>query len=105
MTASSLLKIDLDGNVLLRDATDYAVNPAGFVIHSAIHMARHDVDCVLHTHTAAGMAVSAHGVRAAAADQTAMRFAHVAYHDFEGVAHRSRRTRAPGRATSATSTR
>ena len=58
MTASSMIKIDIDGNVLF-NATDYGVNQAGFVIHSAVHAARHDVDCVIHTHTLAGMAVSA----------------------------------------------
>jgi len=56
--ASCLIKVDVDGNVLF-NASDYNVNAAGFVIHSAIHMARHDVDCVAHTHTPAGMAVSA----------------------------------------------
>src|ERR1700685_2675250 len=52
--ASCLIKVDLDGNVLF-NASDYNVNAAGFVIHSAIHMARHDVDCVAHTHTQAGL--------------------------------------------------
>src|SRR5437879_13531133 len=54
--ASCLIKVDLDGNVLF-NASDYGVNAAGFVIHSAIHMARHDVDCVAHPQTPAGMAV------------------------------------------------
>ena len=58
MTASSMIKIDIDGNVLF-NATEYGVNQAGYVIHSAIHAARHDVDCIIHTHTLAGMAVSA----------------------------------------------
>ena len=95
MDASSLIKIDLDGNVLF-NATDHAVNTAGFVIHSAIHMARHDVDCVAHTHTPAGMAVSAMECGLLPLAQTSMRFVHIAYHDFEGVADRSRRARAPG---------
>ena len=56
--ASSLIKVDVEGNTLL-NASDYEVNVAGFVIHSAIHMAKHDMDCVAHTHTPAGMAVSA----------------------------------------------
>jgi ribulose-5-phosphate 4-epimerase/fuculose-1-phosphate aldolase len=56
--ASSLIKIDVDGNTIF-NATDYGVNVAGCVTHSAIHMARHDVDCVAHTHTLAGMSVSA----------------------------------------------
>ena len=85
ITASSLLKIDLDGNILF-NATDYGVNRAGFVIHSAIHAARHDVDCVAHTHTAAGMAVSAMECGLLPIAQTTMRFLHVAYHDFEGIA-------------------
>jgi len=55
--ASCLIKVDVEGNTLL-NASDYNVNLAGFVIHSAIHMAKHDVDCVAHTHTPAGMAVS-----------------------------------------------
>src|SRR5712671_6884420 len=55
--ASCLIKVDVDGNIIF-NASDYGVNAAGFVIHSAIHMARHDVDCVAHTHTPAGMAVS-----------------------------------------------
>src|SRR5438128_8482712 len=58
MTASSMIRIDIEGNVLF-NATEYGVNQAGFVIHSAIHKARPDVDCIIHTHTLAGMAVSA----------------------------------------------
>lgn len=83
--ASSLIKVDIDGNVLF-NASDYSVNAAGFVIHSAIHMARHDVDCVAHTHTVAGMAVSAMECGLLPIAQTSMRFLHVAYHDFEGIA-------------------
>lgn len=83
--ASSLVKIDLDGNVIF-NASDYGVNAAGFVIHSAVHMARHDVDCVAHTHTVAGMAVSAMECGLLPIAQTCMRFLHVAYHDFEGIA-------------------
>ncbi|WP_420888261.1 class II aldolase/adducin family protein [Bradyrhizobium brasilense] len=85
INASSLVKIDVDGNVLL-NASDYGVNAAGFVIHSAIHTARHDVDCVAHTHTVAGMAVSAMECGLLPVAQTCMRFLHVAYHDFEGIA-------------------
>lgn len=58
MTASCFIKIDLDGNVLF-NPTEYGVNRAGFVIHSAIHREKHEIDCVIHTHTIAGMAVSA----------------------------------------------
>ena len=53
--ASCLIKVDVEGNTLFNQS-DYNVNVAGFVIHSAIHMARHDVDCVAHTHTPAGKA-------------------------------------------------
>ncbi len=85
ITASSLIKVDLDGNILF-NPTDLNVNRAGFVIHSAVHAARHDVDCVVHTHTPAGMAVSAMECGLLPLAQTTMRFLHVAYHDFEGIA-------------------
>ena len=84
VTASSLIKIDVDGNIL--DHSPYEANRAGFVIHSAIHMARHDVECVAHTHTPAGMAVSAMECGLLPLAQTSMRFLHIAYHDFEGIA-------------------
>ena len=83
--ASCLIKVDLDGNTLF-NASDYGVNAAGFVIHSAIHMARTDIDCVAHTHTPAGMAVSAMECGLLPLAQTSMRFLHIAYHDFEGIA-------------------
>ena len=83
--ASCLIKVDVEGNTLF-NASDYNVNVAGFVIHSAIHMARHDVDCVAHTHTPAGMAVSAMECGLLPLAQTSMRFVHIAYHDFEGIA-------------------
>ena len=57
ITASSLVKVNLDGEIL--SETEYRINAAGYTIHSAVHGARHDVQCVLHTHTRAGMAVSA----------------------------------------------
>jgi len=85
ITASSLIKIDLDGEIIERPPFDYGVNRAGFVIHAAIHRARHDALCVIHTHTAAGMAVSSLECGLLPLNQTAMRFAHVAYHDYEGV--------------------
>ena len=87
ITASSLVKIDLEGNILWKPDTDYGINKSGYVIHGAIHQARPDVACVLHTHTRAGMAVSAmqHGLLPLS--QTAMRFVgHLAYHDYEGPA-------------------
>jgi ribulose-5-phosphate 4-epimerase/fuculose-1-phosphate aldolase len=85
MTASSMVKVDIEGNVLL-NATEYGVNQAGYVIHSAVHMGRPDVECVIHTHTLAGMAVSAMKSGLMPIAQSAMRFAEVAYHDYEGVA-------------------
>ena len=85
MTASSMIKIDIDGNILF-NATEYEINKAGYVIHSAVHAARHDVDCVIHTHTLAGMAVSAMKTRLLPLAQTAMRFGDIAYHDYEGPA-------------------
>ena len=87
MTASSMIRIDLEGNVLF-NATDYGVNQAGYVIHSAVHAARHDVDCIIHTHTLAGMAVSAMKCGIMPIAQTSMRFSDIAYHDYEGVALR-----------------
>ena len=86
--ASSLIKVDLDGTVIYNPHPDeYNVNLPGYVIHSAIHAGRPDVGCVLHTHTPAGMAVSALECGLLPLNQTSMRFAgSVAYHDFEGVA-------------------
>jgi ribulose-5-phosphate 4-epimerase/fuculose-1-phosphate aldolase len=86
ITASSLIKVDLDGKIVANPNADYGVNLAGYVIHSAIHGARHDVGCVLHTHTNAGMAVSVLKCGLLPLTQTAMRWGKVAYHDFEGVA-------------------
>ncbi len=84
ITASSLYKIDLEGNVILRPDTPYGVNRAGFLIHSAIHGARPDIACVMHTHTRAGMAVSAMRKGLLPLTQTAMRFyGAIGYHDYE----------------------
>lgn len=87
ITASSLVKIDLYGNKL--DDSPFPVNPAGFTIHSAIHSARHDAHCVLHTHTLNGVAVSAqkHGVLPIS-QHSIFVLASLAYHDYEGVALR-----------------
>jgi ribulose-5-phosphate 4-epimerase/fuculose-1-phosphate aldolase len=85
MHASCFVELDLDGNVVY-NPTEYGINQAGFVLHSAVHKARHDVDCVIHTHTLAGMAVSAMKCGLLPLAQTAMRFTDVAYHDYEGVA-------------------
>ena len=59
ITASSLAKIDVEGNIIWKPDTDYGINKSGYVIHGAIHKARPDVKCIIHTHTRAGMAVSA----------------------------------------------
>src|SRR3954447_25801276 len=83
--ASCLIKVDTAGNTLL-NVTDYNVNLDVFVIHSAIHLAKHHTYCVAHTHTPAGMAVSAMECGLLPIAQTSMRFLHVAYHDFEGIA-------------------
>jgi ribulose-5-phosphate 4-epimerase/fuculose-1-phosphate aldolase len=86
ITASSLVTVTLDGT-LVDDPSGLGINPAGFVIHSAIHRARHDVSCVIHTHTAAGLAVAAQKKGLRPLTQHAMRFTGcLAYHDYEGVA-------------------
>jgi len=85
MTASSLIKIDLSGNKVLD--SPYLVNEAGFVIHSAVHAARHEVGCVLHTHTKAGVAVSAQAGGLLPLSQISLfPLTTLAYHDYEGVA-------------------
>lgn len=85
ITASSLVKVDLDGAVV--GETKEMVNPAGFTIHSAVHAARPDAGCVMHLHTVAGTAVSSQEAGLLPLNQTAMLLnGRVAYHDFEGVA-------------------
>ncbi len=85
ITASSLVKIDLQGNKL--DDSPFPVNPAGFTIHSAIHAVRHDAQCVLHVHSLNGVAVSAQakGVQPLS-QQSIFVLSSLAYHDYEGVA-------------------
>jgi len=86
ITASNLVKIDLAGNVL-DDPTDMGINYAGFVIHGCVHQARPEINCVLHTHTRAGVAVSGQKCGLLPLSQHAMRVqAEVTYHDYEGVA-------------------
>ena len=86
ITASSLVKVDAGGNKL-DVANPYPVNPAGFTIHSAIHAARSDAKCVLHTHTVNGIAVSAQrGGVLPISQQSIFVLASLAYHDYEGVA-------------------
>jgi len=87
ITASSLVKIDLDGEIIWKPDTDYAINKSGYIIHGCIHRARKDVACVLHTHTSAGMAVSAMKCGLLPLTQTSIRFVgHIGYHDYEGPA-------------------
>jgi len=98
ITASSLVKIDVEGNIIAKPVTDYGINKSGYVIHGAIHKARPDVQCVIHTHTRAGMAVSSMKCGLLPMTQTAMRFVgHLGYHDYEGpavdLAERERLTR------------
>ncbi|MEY3914204.1 MAG: hypothetical protein RL509_2248, partial [Pseudomonadota bacterium] len=88
ITASSLIKIDIEGNILSQpDFGDlnYGINRAGYVIHSAVHAARPEVACVIHTHSWASMAVSALECGLLPITQTAMRFLKIGYHDFQGV--------------------
>ncbi len=87
ITASSLIKIDAQGNKL--DESEFAVNPAGFTIHSAIHAARHDAQCVMHTHALNGIAVSAQkGGVLPISQQSIFVLSNLSYHGYEGVALR-----------------
>jgi ribulose-5-phosphate 4-epimerase/fuculose-1-phosphate aldolase len=86
ITASSLVKIDFDGKLVQDSGTGYGINHAGFVIHSAVHRGRPDVACVIHTHTPAGMAVSAMKCGLLPLTQNAMFFSGVGYHEYEGPA-------------------
>lgn len=85
ITASSLVKVDEEGNIL--SPTDYDVNPAGFVIHSAVHMALPEIACVMHTHTPAGVGVATQKQGLLPLTQHALAaIAQTAYHDYEGIA-------------------
>lgn len=85
VTASNLVKIDIEGNPV--GPTEHSVNPAGFVIHSALHMARDDAQCVIHLHTDDGVAVAAQEDGLLPLSQHAMMVqGEVAYHDYEGIA-------------------
>ena len=85
VTASALVKVDVNGNPV--EPTPFITNPAGFTIHSAIHMAREDAHAVMHLHTPAGQAVAAHQDGLLPLTQTAMLIrGDVAFHDYEGVA-------------------
>ncbi|MBV8272840.1 MAG: class II aldolase/adducin family protein [Cupriavidus sp.] len=88
ITASCLIKVDHDGKILSKPdfgALNYGINKAGYVIHSAVHHARPEVACVIHTHSWASMAVSALECGLLPVTQTAMRFLKVGYHDYQGV--------------------
>src|ERR687893_56013 len=85
VTASSLVKVDMNGHPVAE--TPFITNPAGFTIHSALHMAREDAQAVMHLHTPHGQAVSAHAEGLLPLTQTAMLIRDdVAFHDYEGVA-------------------
>ncbi len=85
MTASALVKVDQDGNKLSESA--YEINPAGFVIHGAVHMADPTIACVIHTHTAAGVGVATQKEGLLPLTQQALAvIAHTGYHDYEGIA-------------------
>ena len=86
ITATNLVKVTQAG-AIVEDDTGLGINPAGYVIHSAIHAARPDVGCVMHTHTSAGLAVAAQKNGLLPLSQHAMRFTGcVSYHDYEGIA-------------------
>ncbi len=90
ITASSLIKVNLAGDILAKPdfsalGVDYGINRAGYVIHSAIHEARPEVACVIHTHAWASMAVSALECGLLPITQTAMRFLKIGYHEYQGV--------------------
>jgi ribulose-5-phosphate 4-epimerase/fuculose-1-phosphate aldolase len=84
VTASKLVKVDLEGNTV--GPSEYPVNRAGFVIHSAIHAAREDAHCIVHTHSTAGMAVACQRDGLAPDNfYSALLHGKIAYHDFEGI--------------------
>ena len=86
ITASTLVKIDKDGNVV-DDPTGLGINYAGFVIHGCVHEARPEVNCVIHTHTRAGVAVSAQKEGLLPLSQHSLRvWGELTYHDYEGIA-------------------
>ena len=85
ITASSLVKVDIEGNIV--EASSYFINPAGFTVHSAVHGVRPDAGCVLHLHSTCGSAVSAHAEGLLPLTQHAMVFhGQLAYHTYEGIA-------------------
>lgn len=94
MTASCMIRIDLDGNVLFNPSVGYEVNRSGFIIHGAIHAARHDVDCIIHTHTLTGMTVASMQCGLLPIAQMSMRWMKgVTYHDYESIVNLDERSR------------
>ncbi|XP_077992906.1 alpha-adducin-like [Glandiceps talaboti] len=85
ITASSLMKIDIDGNTLDAGSTDYGCNQAGWTLHSAIHDARPDIKCVIHLHTPAGAAVSSMKCGLLRCCQESLIVGEVAYHPYSGI--------------------
>lgn len=84
VTASNLVRIDAEGHVL--DGSSHPVNPAGFIVHRAVHMARSDAHCVIHTHTTAGLAVACQEEGLLPLSFPAVFYTdRLAYHDFEGI--------------------
>lgn len=88
MTPEALVKVDPAGDAIGASADEGpGINVAGFTIHSAVHMARHDLCCVIHTHTADGIAVASQAEGLLPMSQHALRFyGHLSYHDYEGIA-------------------
>jgi ribulose-5-phosphate 4-epimerase/fuculose-1-phosphate aldolase len=85
MTASCLVKVDIEGNIL--SDSEFGINPAGYTIHSAVHMGRMDAGCVMHTHTAAGLGVATQKTGLLPLTQMALAvIAQTAYHNYEGPA-------------------
>ena len=94
VTASCLIRIDIEGNILFNPAEGYEVNRSGYIIHGAIHAARHDVDCIIHTHTLTGMTVASMQCGLLPIAQMSMRWVKgVSYHDYESIVHMDERER------------
>lgn len=85
ITASNLVKVDIDGNII--DHVEDSINPAGYIIHSCVHAHKPEIACVIHTHTTAGVGVSAQAEGLLPLSQTSMLYTGlIAYHDYEGIA-------------------
>ncbi|HTE14038.1 MAG TPA: class II aldolase/adducin family protein [Burkholderiales bacterium] len=94
MTASCMIRIDIEGNILFNPAEGYEVNRSGYIIHGAIHAARHDVDCIIHTHTLTGMTVASMQCGLLPIAQMSMRWVKgVSYHDYESIVNMDERAR------------